>query len=188
MCASNNGQHLITGDASGLIYIWSLTDGLTESGQMKLQTFEIHKDKGAVTNLVAIHRPLSLFGLTANMQGYEPGEIKALNKNVQGINAPQQTCTIQLYPKNQLVDEDSDQMEDLAEYEELQYFAEASKALVTANKQSSANAQTMNNNTDFVAIDNTHEEQPSNEINRLREENLRLKKTLAEKFNSEFDH
>lgn len=81
MCMSNDCQHLITGDASGLIYIWSLRDQSAESGQLKLQTFEIHKDKGAITNLVALHRPLSLFGLTANMQGYEPGEIKALNKN-----------------------------------------------------------------------------------------------------------
>ena len=41
---------------------------------------ELHKDHGAVTNLVPLTRPLSLFGLTANMQGYEPGEIKAFQR------------------------------------------------------------------------------------------------------------
>lgn len=72
-----------------------------------------------MTNLVPLHRPLSLFGLTANMQGYEPGEIKALNKNAQGVDDPQQTCTVQLCPKNHEGADDSDDLEDLAEYEEL---------------------------------------------------------------------
>ena len=41
-----------------------------------LHTFELHKDKGAITNLVSIYRPLSLYGLTANMKAYEPIELK----------------------------------------------------------------------------------------------------------------
>jgi hypothetical protein len=56
-----------------LIYIWNLG-----SEDLQLKTFELHKDKGAITNLVALQRPLSLFGLTANMAAYEPNTIKAL--------------------------------------------------------------------------------------------------------------
>jgi len=79
MCLSKDGRFLVTGDAQGLIYVWSLHDD-SQSSSLPLQTFEVHKDKGAITNLVALNRPLSLFGLTANMQGYEPGEIKPLQK------------------------------------------------------------------------------------------------------------
>ena len=43
--------------------------------------FDIHRDHGAITNLVPLTRPLSLFGLTANMQAYEPGEIKAFQRS-----------------------------------------------------------------------------------------------------------
>ena len=135
MCMSNDCNNLITGDASGLIYIWSFRDATNENGQFKLQTFEIHKDRGAITNLVAINRPLSLFGLTANMQGYEPGDIKALNKNVQGANDPNSITTVQLHPQIFGSEEEVDEMDDLADYEELQYFAEASTTIVNANKK-----------------------------------------------------
>ena len=68
--------------------------------------------------MIPIHRPLSLFGLTANMQGYEPGDIKPLNKTAQGANDPTQSVTCQLHP-NLGIDEDSDNMDELADYEEL---------------------------------------------------------------------
>ena len=96
MCLSHDCQQLIVGDESGLIYIWQLTEKPIESGRntrFPMQTFDMHKGKGAITNLVAIHSPLSLFGLTASMHGYEPGEIKALNESASGINDPQSTCT-----------------------------------------------------------------------------------------------
>ena len=70
-------DRLITGDISGVIYIWNLS-----ADEPSLKTFDLHKDHGAVTNLVMVARPLSLFGLTANMLGYEPGEIKSLQKSV----------------------------------------------------------------------------------------------------------
>jgi WD40 repeat protein len=57
-------KFLITGDVVGVIYIWNLMSG---SEDPTLKTFDLHKDEGAITNLVAIQRPLSLFGLTANM-------------------------------------------------------------------------------------------------------------------------
>ena len=46
----------------------------------KPRTFEIHKDLGPVTNLIAIRRPLSLYGLKANLKAYEPGEVKQMSK------------------------------------------------------------------------------------------------------------
>lgn len=67
MALSTDGSKLISGDISGLIYLWNL-----ESPDLTLKTYEIHKDKGAITNLVPIRRPLTLFGLTANNQGYDP--------------------------------------------------------------------------------------------------------------------
>lgn len=77
MTLSTDGTRLISGDAQGLIYVWLLS-----SEDMTLKTFELHKDKGAVTNLVALERPLSLFGLTANMSGYDPSSIKPLQRQV----------------------------------------------------------------------------------------------------------
>jgi WD40 repeat protein len=84
MVLSKDGRYLISGDAQGLMYIWNIQ---TEEMNMKdsengpslpLCTLELHKDKGAITNLVAITRPLSLFGLTSNMKNYNPGELKPL--------------------------------------------------------------------------------------------------------------
>lgn len=78
---------MISGDVSGVIYIWTLVSGVNETGgengmipQATLKTFELHKDKGAITNLVAIQRPLNLFGLTANMNGYDVTDIKPLSR------------------------------------------------------------------------------------------------------------
>ena len=82
MCLSVDGRFLITGDSQGSIYKWTLKDDSQSSTSLPLETFDIHKDRGAVTNLVAISRPLSLFGLTANMQGYEPGELRPLQKQL----------------------------------------------------------------------------------------------------------
>ena len=45
-----------------------------------LKTLEIHSNYGAITNLVPLTRPLSLFGLTANMQAYDPGELRSLQR------------------------------------------------------------------------------------------------------------
>jgi len=73
MTLTTDGQKLICGDAAGLIYTWNL-----ESDDFHLKTFELHRDKGAITNLVAIERPLSLFGLTASMTAYDPCQTKSL--------------------------------------------------------------------------------------------------------------
>lgn len=93
MCLTFDSQYLVTGDSQGLIYIWNLLaeyhpgssplaspKGPNNNNTSNLHTFELHKDKGAVTNLLCIYRPLSLYGLTANMKAYEPSEVKAFNK------------------------------------------------------------------------------------------------------------
>jgi hypothetical protein len=72
---SNDGSRLITGDVQGVVYIW-----LVSSDDCTMKTLDLHKDKGGITNIVAIQRPLSLYGLTANMSGYEPNQIKQLQR------------------------------------------------------------------------------------------------------------
>jgi len=88
MCISTDGRQLVTGDAGGQIYVWTIRDksdnqeAINSSTTLPVQTFDIHKDRGAISNLVALDRPLSLFGLTANMQGYEPGVCNPLKKQL----------------------------------------------------------------------------------------------------------
>jgi len=104
---SNDGRHLVSGDIGGIIYIWNTKDGAesnpnstpelkvmdgaaTVSAEIGtntpainselLQTYELHKDKGAITNLIPINRPLSLFGLTADMKAYNVPELQQLQK------------------------------------------------------------------------------------------------------------
>jgi hypothetical protein len=90
MCLSADGRFLITGDAAGLLYVWTISslgggpsDTVTNKDQdngptLPLRTLELHGKKGVITNLVPTTRPLSLFGLTANLKSYEPGQIVPL--------------------------------------------------------------------------------------------------------------
>lgn len=89
MCLSKCGFYLISGDLSGMIYIWSSTANLNsdnnEAGSSSsglISTYELHKDGGAITNLIPLFRPLTLFGLTANLKAYETPQIKPLQKFV----------------------------------------------------------------------------------------------------------
>ena len=70
MTLSVDGKQLVTGDSGGTIYIWNLSvEGDNSTGMYQpslLKTLEIHSEYGAITNLEALTRPLSLFGLTAN--------------------------------------------------------------------------------------------------------------------------
>lgn len=79
LCLSVDGTHLISGDQTGVIYIWSTQAMQTEESGL-ISTYDLHKDKGAITNLVSLYRPLSLFGLTANMKAFEAVEIMPLQK------------------------------------------------------------------------------------------------------------
>ena len=80
MCLSVDGQYLISGDYTGIIYVWSTSaiHSSDENSTGLISTYELHKDKGQITNLVALTRPLSLFGLTANMKSFEVPEIHPL--------------------------------------------------------------------------------------------------------------
>lgn len=66
MCLTFDSQYLVCGDAQGLIYLWNVAQDYTggstltspraggaanTSENLPLRTFELHKDKGAVTNL-----------------------------------------------------------------------------------------------------------------------------------------
>ena len=69
------------------MFLWNLNiDGDNSGGgegidRRLMQTLDVHAGHGAITNLVPLTRPLSLFGLTANMQSYEPGDLKPLQRN-----------------------------------------------------------------------------------------------------------
>jgi len=85
MTLTVDNQYLVTGDSAGTIYVWNLsvegdnsTGGGAKGAKQLLQQLDVHAEYGAITNLVALTRPLSLFGLTANMQAYEPGELRPL--------------------------------------------------------------------------------------------------------------
>lgn len=116
MCMTFDSQYLVTGDSQGLIYVWNVAaehqGGSTltspkggnaaatavngsNSGNI-LHTFELHKDKGPITNLLCIYRPLSLYGLTANMKAYEPTEFKPFNKVASQLDAVNATSLVPL--------------------------------------------------------------------------------------------
>jgi hypothetical protein len=109
---SNDGRHLVSGDISGIIYIWNTKDGAesnansgpelkvmdgtatvsAETGTTTptinselLYTYELHKDKGAITNLIPLNRPLSLFGLTADMKAFNVSDLHNLQKFKQNV-------------------------------------------------------------------------------------------------------
>ena len=89
MCLSLDNQYLVAGDMGGLIYIWSTnvpsgtTPGNVDPKENGLvTTYELHKDQGQVSNLVPMMRPLSLFGLTANMRSFEYAACSPLQKNI----------------------------------------------------------------------------------------------------------
>jgi len=70
MTLTVDNLQLVTGDTGGSIYIWNLAvegDNSMGGKANMLQMLELHRDYGAITNLVPLTRPLSLFGLTANM-------------------------------------------------------------------------------------------------------------------------
>ena len=202
MCLTFDSQYLVTGDSQGLIYVWNVSLELTggsgqtspragavRSGEGALHTFELHRDKGAVTNLLCIHRPLSLFGLTANMKAYEPPEIKAFSKvpSEPGQDLESHTTLVPLLLQdNPRHDEENDLWEKLEDHEEQEYFLRASQRVLkpagTAVSQSVASAL-LNEKPEVIKF----EAEPKTELERLKEENRRLKRTLLERFDQTFD-
>lgn len=77
----------MTGDSAGLLYIWATNDlagepssPTSDAKATLVNKLELHNNKGAITNVIAINRPLSLFGLTANMNNYTVPQLKPLAK------------------------------------------------------------------------------------------------------------
>lgn len=128
LCLSVDGTHLISGDQQGLIYIWS-TQQLNQSEDTGLvNTYELHKDKGPVTNLVAIHRPLTLFGLTANMKSFEVTDLFPLQK-FPGPSKEQIEISLKIEDK-QRTDLESNLWTAMAQSEEDSYFVKSALSLI----------------------------------------------------------
>ena len=115
--------------------------------------------------------------------------------------------TVQLCPINEAggapdsSDEDECLGRSMAEYAELEYFCQASQTVMMAKAgaagaslASKAIGQTKSTvgNEDFIGLTNPETKDDDDdgsvgEVEKLREENKRLKKTLSEKFKSEAD-
>ena len=57
MALTKNEKYLIVGTNDGILYSWDLDK------DDSFVTLEIHKDKGAISNIVPIQKPLCMFGL-----------------------------------------------------------------------------------------------------------------------------
>ena len=142
MTLTQDNQQLVTGDTAGSMFLWNLniegdnSGGGEGSDRRLMQTLDVHAGHGAITNLVPLTRPLSLFGLTANMQSYEPGDLKPLQRNqLTAEQANEQVLTVTINPindgsgalKRSKTDDSSDDEDDclgveMAEYAEMEYF------------------------------------------------------------------
>lgn len=91
-----------------------------------LQTFELHKDKGPITNLICIHRPLTLFGLTANMKAYEPVEMKPFLKVPCMLDAENATTQVSLVLGDYQSQATISLWDKISEYEEIDYIIRSS--------------------------------------------------------------
>lgn len=59
---TKNERFLVVGTTDGVLYIWDLEE------DDKFVTIEAHKDKGAITNILPITKPLCMFGLNCKLQ------------------------------------------------------------------------------------------------------------------------
>ena len=157
MTLTQDQQYLVTGDSAGLLYVWATSDlnepssPTSESKATLINNLELHNNKGAITNIIAINRPLSLFGLTANMNEYAVPQIKPLSKIAGEF-------------EQQIEFNCSPEMNDT-------YNIDASEAAFWANAG--------------IALDTRPKEEKGltkGEVESLREENRRLKRTLIERF------
>ena len=84
-------------------------------------------DKGPITNLLCIHRPLSLYGLTANMKAYEPTEVKAFSKVPMILDSENVNTLVPLV----LSDNSEPTLWDqIAEHEEIDYLIRSSQRIL----------------------------------------------------------
>ena len=212
MCLTFDGVYLVCGDSQGLIYVWNISQEYTGSqltspraGSLQdpkkeptLHTFELHKDNGAITNLVCIHRPLSLYGLTANMKGYDPlGEIKPFQKvqNVMPFNPEISTQIVPLALRDYSTSNSGQQTlwDKIAENEEYDYIIRSSQRILnpkaTQTNSIMQNLASKEDQQEVIPFTEANTANPSqmSEVERLREENKRLKRTLLERFDETFN-
>lgn len=62
MSLTKNERYLVVGTTDGVLYIWDLDE------EDKFLTLETHKDKGEITNILPITKPLCMFGLNCKLQ------------------------------------------------------------------------------------------------------------------------
>lgn len=117
-------------------------------------------NKGAITNILAIQRPLSLYGLTANLAEYKVPEVKALQK----------------YPG-----------EPVGEIEVIMRSNPAQPKEVWTNEASLWIEAAQGCNLSSVVTGKGDTKKTTGEIDELREENKRLKRTLVERFSMKFE-
>eukprot|EP00347_Sterkiella_histriomuscorum_P001718 403370949 len=131
-----NGQQQQSGTSSnigaGVSSILNQKSELIGVGSQLLKTLELHKDRGAITNLVCIYRPLSLYGLTANMKAYEPMELKAFQK-IYNQELENQNLLVNLRLDNyKSIENDQDNwlQSNIEEQEELDYIVRSSQRIM----------------------------------------------------------
>lgn len=62
MALTKNEKYLVVGTTDGILYIWNVEE------EEEFLTLEVHKDKGEITNIVPISKPLCMFGLNCKLQ------------------------------------------------------------------------------------------------------------------------
>lgn len=104
------------------------------------------------------------------MQGYEPGEIKPLQKQLSAEESPVQVGIL----TNSADNRESDYLDELAALEELQFLTGQCTAFAKPAKLPQLSDLTVDSKPEF---DDSHQ---------LQEQNRRLKRTLSERFKQEF--
>ena len=172
LCLSVDGQYLITGDKQGLIYVWNAHSASIQTNQIDpkenglVSTFEIHKDKGQINNLIPIRRPLSLFGLTANMKAYEVNEVKPLQKNLAAAKPMDEVLELGFGLSGFQNAQANDESNYLFEEEEIQWIMGSAQRML-GNSAESAQKSSPQKASNSMS-----------EMQQLKEENNRLKRTL----------
>lgn len=75
----NSTPELKVTDGTNPVAVEAGTNTPTINSEL-LYTYDLHKDKGAITNLIPLNRPLSLFGLTADMKAFNVSNVSPLQK------------------------------------------------------------------------------------------------------------
>lgn len=95
---TKNEKYLVVGTIDGVLYIWDLEQ------EDKFVTLETHKDKGEISNIIAITKPLWMFGLNCKLQDTAKipflmvGDVNAtLDKAMKGTSQDEQEFLLPKY-------------------------------------------------------------------------------------------